>query len=170
LIPSEQHCGAGSAIWLGSIFSGAVDDLLGVLASTGKWGSLLIGLALLAFIANRWWRRNQFMKSLRMARISVDALRQLHASGSVPVIVDVRSSHAQREGRISGAMPISLEDIGKLVRDLPLDSEVIIYCACPNEASAARIAKQLMQKGFTRVRPLHGGIDAWVAAGHLLEP
>jgi rhodanese-related sulfurtransferase len=24
----------------------------------------------------------------------------------------------------------------------------------------------MMDKGFHRVRPLHGGIEAWIAAGH----
>jgi membrane protein DedA with SNARE-associated domain/rhodanese-related sulfurtransferase len=160
---------AGSAIWLGSLFSTTVDDLLQVLESLGKWGLLLIGLALVTFIAHKWWQRNQFMKSLRMARISVDELHQLRAAGGTPVIVDVRPPHAQREGRIPGAMAISMEDMSELSLDMPADSEVIVYCACPNDASAARVAKQLMQKGYTRVRPLHGGIDAWIAAGHSLE-
>ena len=44
--------------------------------------------------------------------------------------------------------------------------EVIVFCACPNEASAAVVAKKLMEHGFGRVRPLAGGIDAWVAKGH----
>lgn len=160
---------AGSAIWLGTLFSTTVDDLLQVLDSLGKWGFLLIGLALIAFVGHRWWQRNQFIKSLRMARISVDELHQLRLDGAAPVIVDVRPSHAQREGRIPGAMTISMDDISKLALDMPVDSEVIIYCACPNEVSAAKVAKQLMQKGYTHVRPLHGGIDAWVAAGHTLE-
>ena len=64
---------------------------------------------------------------------------------------------------------MSMDEISELAIDMPADSEVIIYCACPNEVSAARVAKLLMQKGYTRVRPLHGGIDAWVAAGHTLE-
>jgi rhodanese-related sulfurtransferase len=43
------------------------------------------------------------------------------------------------------------------------------YCACPNEASAARVAKKLMQRGYTRVRPLSGGIDARLAAGYATD-
>jgi len=27
-----------------------------------------------------------------------------------------------------------------------------------------------MDKGFRRVRPLQGGIEAWIAAGHDVEP
>ncbi len=67
-------------------------------------------------------------------------------------------------------MAMTIDDIGDFALELPADGDVIIYCACPNEVSAARVAKQLMDKGYTRVRPLHGGIDAWVAAGHPLEP
>lgn len=44
-------------------------------------------------------------------------------------------------------------------------AEVIVYCACPKEASAAMVAKKLMRAGFKRVRPLAGGIEAWVARG-----
>ena len=32
-----------------------------------------------------------------------------------------------------------------------------------------KVAKALMQHGFKRVRPLQGGIDAWIAAGHEVE-
>jgi rhodanese-related sulfurtransferase len=52
---------------------------------------------------------------------------------------------------------------------LPAVDEVIVYCACPNEASAAQVAKRLLRQGFKRVRPLAGGIDAWVAAGYQVE-
>ena len=50
-----------------------------------------------------------------------------------------------------------------------MNQEVILYCACPNEASAAAVAKKLMRAGFRRVRPLKGGIDAWIAKGYLVE-
>jgi rhodanese-related sulfurtransferase len=31
------------------------------------------------------------------------------------------------------------------------------------------VAKQLMRAGFKRVRPLAGGIEAWVARGYAVE-
>jgi rhodanese-related sulfurtransferase len=61
---------------------------------------------------------------------------------------------------------ISLPDVDVHLKDLPRDRDIILYCTCPSEASAARVAKILMNHGFKRVRPLHGGLDAWVAAGH----
>jgi rhodanese-related sulfurtransferase len=59
---------------------------------------------------------------------------------------------------------LSDNDISALVVNTTTDSEVIIYCACPNEASAARLAKKLMQLVYMRVRSLTGGIDARVVA------
>lgn len=41
--------------------------------------------------------------------------------------------------------------------------------ACPNEASAARSAKQLISMGCLSVRPLSGGIFAWKDAGFDVE-
>ena len=47
--------------------------------------------------------------------------------------------------------------------------ELIVYCTCPNEASAAQVAKLLINHGFSRVRPLYGGLEAWIEAGYPVE-
>ena len=62
-----------------------------------------------------------------------------------------------------------LQDVGQHLKRLPRDRDIILYCACPNEASAAKAAKVLMAHGFRHVRPLHGGLDAWIAAGYTVE-
>lgn len=161
----------GSAIFLGSLFSSAVSDLLDILASLGQWGLALVGLAFAVYLAKKWWQRYTFLKDLRMARITVKELDTLLRSGNPPTIIDVRTGLAQQSGRIPGAMVLSADDdLSALVTNPETDSEVIIYCACPNEASAARLAKKLMERGYTRVRPLTGGIDAWIDAGYSIEP
>ena len=38
-----------------------------------------------------------------------------------------------------------------------------------SEASAAQAARLLMNNGFSRVRPLQGGLAAWIAAGYSVE-
>lgn len=162
---------AGSAIFLGTLFSAAVDEVLAVLVELGKWGALLLATALAAFIAAKWWQRRRFMKSLQMARISVEELGRLLAGDEPPLILDVRSAFvAEHSGRIPGATITSLEDLDVVALEIPASGEVIVYCACPNEASAARVARALMQRGYRRVRPLAGGIDAWIAAGHSVVP
>lgn len=166
---------AGSALWaglgifLGSLFSSAVDDLLNVLAELGHYGMLMIAVALAAFVANRWWQRRRFRRSLEMARISVDELNTMLENGNAPTIIDVRSPLSQQDGRIPGAVTISNQEIQTFVFDGPIEGEVVVYCACPNEASAAMVARQLMRRGYTRVRPLTGGIDAWREAGYAID-
>lgn len=44
-----------------------------------------------------------------------------------------------------------------------------VYCDCPNDASAAVVAKKLKELGFKRVRPLAGGIEAWQARGRPVD-
>jgi len=160
---------AGLAIFLGALFNTAIDAVLSVLTQLGEIGLLLVVAALAIFVASKWWQRRRFRKSLQMARISVDELDQLFKNGERPSIIDVRASDLQSLGRIPGAMMIGHRDIETFVFDEPVEGEVIVYCACPNEASAAMVAKKLMQRGYRRVRPLTGGIDAWIEAGHSVE-
>ncbi len=161
---------AGTAIGIGAMFSGAVEGLLNTLAHLGEIGVALIGVALLVFIAAKWWDRRRFYNELRMARITVPELAALLDAGSAPMILDVRSLASQRaDGRIPGAIAVDEKTVEVRIPDADSDREVILYCACPNEASAARIAKLLKARGFTRVRPLAGGIDAWTKAGHAIE-
>ncbi len=91
-----------------------------------------------------------------MARISVSELYELMQAGAKPVIIDVRSPSARtlEPHWIPGALHISLPDVAPHLKDLPRDRDIILYCTCPNEASAARVAKILMNHGFKRVRPL----------------
>jgi 3-mercaptopyruvate sulfurtransferase SseA len=46
----------------------------------------------------------------------------------------------------------------------------VVYCVCPNEATAKHIVRQLLAKGFRNVRPLKGGLDAWEKKGFPVEP
>lgn len=160
---------AGSAIYLGSLFSSTVDDLLNVLQKLGLWGMLLLGVALLAFLARRWLQRRQFLHSLRMARMSVGELRTLQETGVPVTIVDVRPAELQTNGRIPGAMTLNMDDLANPAKELKLSGEVVVYCACPNETSAAIVAKELMMRGVSSVRPLSGGLDAWTDAGYAIE-
>ncbi len=66
---------------------------------------------------------------------------------------------------IPGAHTISYQKINSFSLDVSVDQEVIVYCACPNETSAAMVSEQLMFKGYKKVRPLSGVIDASIADG-----
>ena len=160
----------GVAIVLGGLFREAIADILDTLQALGEYGLVLVIVALAAYVASKWWRRRQFVQQLRMDRVSVDELRQMMDEDRAALILDVRSKLVQAaSGRIPGAYAIDMERIGEGLDGVAKDNEVIVYCACPNEASAVKVAQALKQAGFKRVRPLTGGIDAWIAAGHEIE-
>ena len=114
----------------------------------------------------KWWQRKLFIRQLVMDRITVDELHQLIDEGRIGTVIDVRSPMSQAiTGRIPGAVTVDPQNIKFDLVAVEPESEVVVYCACPNEATAVKVAKALMQHGFKRVRPLHGGIDAWIEAG-----
>lgn len=154
---------AGSAIMLGTLFSATIDNLLNVLAALGKWGSLLVGTLIVAYIAGKWVQRYLLIRSLRMARVTVEEVLEMIKTGNAPTIIDVRAKSADDIQRIPGSIILSLNDVDNFHPEFEPDGDVIVYCACPNEVSAAKVAQLLMRKGYKKVRPLKGGIDAWLA-------
>jgi len=158
----------GAGLLAGTLFKTQIALLLIHLDRIGSMAFLGALFLLSAYVVFKWWERSRFYKMLRMARISVAELHALIQGGEAPLIIDVRSptARALEPHWIPGALHISLPDVDVHLKDLPRDRDIILYCTCPSEASAARVAKILMNHGFKRVRPLHGGLDAWVAAGH----
>jgi rhodanese-related sulfurtransferase len=158
----------GSALAAGVLFRSQIEQLLDHLSEFGSLTAGAILILLASYIAYKWWERSRFYKMLRMARINVADLYELIQSGAAPLIIDVRSVTARElEPRwIPGALHVPLQDVAHQLKELPRDRDTILYCTCPSEASAARVAKILMNHGFKRVRPLYGGLDAWVAAGY----
>lgn len=161
----------GVSLGAGVLFKSQIARLLQHLSDFGSIAGAGAAILLALYIAFKWWERRRFYKLLRMARISVADLYDLVQTGASPLIIDVRSSTARAlEPRwIPGALHVPLQDVAHRLKELPRDRDIILYCTCPSEASAARVAKILMNHGFNRVRPLHGGLDAWVAAGYAVE-
>jgi len=176
--------GIGIALWAGlpiaagMLFSGQIERVVGWLEHYGAVALALLAAALATYIAFKWWERRRFYRALRLARITVDELRGLMDRGKQPVVVDVRSGVSRKADArvIPGALLMDPAELGEdpakrdaRLRELPKDRDIIFYCTCPNEASAAQLAKRLIEMGYTRVRPLQGGLDAWLMAGHPVQ-
>jgi len=165
--------GAGIVLWVGIpvgaglLFNDQIGRVIALLERYGAMAGALIVAALALYIAFKWWERRRFYRALRLARITVEELRGLHERGKQPLVVDVRSAVARKaDGRlIPGALAMDPAEIESRLRELPKDRDIVFYCSCPNEASAAQVAKQLIELGYTRVRPLAGGLDAWFHSG-----
>ena len=147
--------------------------MMQVLSAMDLAAAALLVLLGAAYLGWRYWRRRAFRRSVEMSRISVAESREPVDGGLAdptrePVVIDVRSDTGRSVDarRIPGAIPMALSDIKRRADQLPRDREVVLYCNCPNEASAASAARLLAERGFKRVRPLAGGFDACVDAGH----
>ena len=171
---------AGAALWIGVallaglLLKSQIALLLPRLSGIGGTVAIIVVVLLAAYIGFKWWERRRFYAVLDMARINVDELYKRMQGDAVPVVVDVvdvRSTTARdlERRRIPGALFVPLQQVEQHVGHLPRDREIILYCTCPNEASAAQAARLLFRQGFRRVRPLRGGLDAWIAAGYAVE-
>ena len=153
---------ASGAVVLGAVFHEAVEAVLITLEDLGHIALLILLGAIALFVAYKWWQRRRFGMQIRMARVSIEELRSLLQSMPSLIVLDVRSPESRAQtGWIPGS--IQVRDLAEL--SASLQDEVIVYCDCPNDASAAVVARTLKERGFKRVRPLAGGLDAWRAQG-----
>lgn len=155
---------AGTGLAIGAFFHASIGTVLNMLSQMGAAALSGIGILLVAFLLLKYRERERFLQQLEMARISVEELRDLMDGGKDPVIIDARSIAARElMPPIPGAILFGHEAHAAAFDALPRTHPIVVYCSCPNEASAAAVARQLMARGFRQVRPLVGGLDAFNA-------
>lgn len=163
---------AGALLALGAAFSAQIRELLALMSTFGAFALAALAVLFVIYLGVRYLRRRAFLREVGMSRISVGELRELIEAGAQPVVIDVRSDVGRSldARRIPGALGVDLAGLKRpLIATLPHDREIVLYCNCPNEASAATAARLLASHGFTRVRPLAGGLEAWIDAGHSFD-
>lgn len=161
---------AGSLLWsatgvaIGAYFHKSVDQALMTLSSMGMAALIVVLVLLGLFILVKFVQRHRFKQSMAVERISMTELSSLIDAGHHPLIIDARSATLQQlEEAIPGAVMFDACNAAGLMASLDRDRHIIIYCNCPDDVTAAQVAKQLLSNGFHRARPLKGGLDAWKA-------
>jgi membrane protein DedA with SNARE-associated domain/rhodanese-related sulfurtransferase len=168
---------AGGAMWSGAwlaggtLFGPELTRMISLVSARGV--TVAEGLLAIAavFATYRWIQRLRFRRWLTHIRITPQQLDAMMRSEHPPVILDARPQavrHGEPHG-IPGAIPIDLASPEKIDEAL-LEHDLVVYCVCPNEATAKRISQQMRQKGFRHVRALKGGLDAWEHQGYPVEP
>jgi len=154
---------AGASAGVGALFSNQLEQLARLFEQAGGLLLTIVCLSLTGFIGYKFHHRRKFLRGLRMAKISVDELKQRLDAGDPITVLDVRHpiSLELDPETIPGALNLLLEEIDHRHHEIPRDRDVVLYCTCPNEVSSARTALLLKKKGVHRVRPLEGGLDAW---------
>ncbi|MEK6350076.1 MAG: DedA family protein/thiosulfate sulfurtransferase GlpE [Burkholderia sp.] len=168
----------GALLWaavgllIGLLFAEQIDWLFAGASQLGQAALVLIGLLLTLYASVRWSRRRALLRTLANARIDVAELEQLMLANpaALPVVVDVRTLEHRRLDPVSipGAVFADERNVREFSLRYPLAQKFVVYCSCPNEVSAALMAKRLSDAGFTDALALRGGLDAWRDTGHPL--
>lgn len=74
-------------------------------------------------------------------------------------LIDVRNPHEWDIARIPGAALLPLPELGQRLVELSKQESLVLYCYKGTRSMKA--LQQLRDAGFTRVRSMKGGIDAW---------
>lgn len=121
---------AGAFLGVGYAFSGEIERVAASLASLGGWLLVLVAGALAAYIGYKYIARQRFLRELRIARITVDELKEKIDAGEQVTIVDLRHSldfEAEPE-TIPGALHMEAKELEEKSDRLPQDREVVLYC------------------------------------------
>jgi membrane protein DedA with SNARE-associated domain/rhodanese-related sulfurtransferase len=170
--------GLGGTLWVttllvcGRLFGDLLKRNPGLLNWAGRFSGLLLGLGIVGFFLVRLYRRRMVLKSFAASRLEPVELKRQLDSGESIYIVDLRHPLELLPDpfTLPGAVHLSPDDLTARNHEIPRDRDVVLYCTCPSEATAAKTAMTLHKLGIERVRPLRGGFDEWKRLGFPLDP
>jgi membrane protein DedA with SNARE-associated domain/rhodanese-related sulfurtransferase len=168
---------AGILLWclgymlVGRFFGDVLKKNPGVLAWVGHSAVALFVLAVLAMLAHRVYRQQAFLKQVRTSRLEPEELKRMLDSGNPVYIVDLRHplDYLPDPRVLPGAVRLTPDRLVETHTEIPRDRDIVLYCTCPSEATAAKMAMNLRKLGIYRVRPLRGGFDMWKQKGFPLQ-
>ena len=170
--------GLGALIWTtafvapGYVFGAQLAQLGAYATQIATWLGVGLFAGGSAYIAYKLIHRHRFLRALRMARITPGELKQRMDAGELVLIVDLRRRIEVDADPyvIPTALRLAADELEERHHEIPREQEVVLYCNCPNEVTAAEMTLRLRRKGISRVRPLAGGLNAWRQLNFPLEP
>ena len=98
---------------------------------------------------------------MRVPEITVHELKEALASEKPPRLIDVREVGEFEHCRIAGAELIPLSQWPQLALEKLTDKAEPLLMQCHHGGRSARATAWLLGQGFTDVKNVAGGIDAW---------
>lgn len=80
-------------------------------------------------------------------------------SGDTPLLLDVRQPEEVEVASIDGARCIPMNAVPFEMDELDPASEIVVFCH--HGGRSMQVAQLLSMRGFSNVKNLAGGIDAW---------
>jgi len=158
--------GLGAVIWawsglgIGYVFSDQIEQAVTYAEQIAPAATGAVLGVLVLYIAHKAVLRRRQLRDV--PRITVEQLTEKLRTDEPPLLIDVRPrASAETEPGIPSAVLMSLDDLIRRHHELPRHRDVVLYCGCPNDVASAQGTLLLHKRGFTRVWPLAGGIEAW---------
>ena len=103
----------GSLILVGYFFHNQLTQIGDALAAIGGKAFFLMLAAVVAYVGYKFWQRERILRELRMAKITVEELRQRQEAGDPILILDLRSNASVDEDPllIAGAVHLTPDDV-----------------------------------------------------------
>jgi membrane protein DedA with SNARE-associated domain len=122
---------AGTWTGLGYLFSDAITVIADRAAQLGRTLGLILVAALAAYILVKYLRRRLFLRELRMARISPEALKGRLDAGEDVTIIDLRTplDVAATPYAIPGSRWLTTDAIDKHEAELLRARDLVLYCS-----------------------------------------
>jgi membrane protein DedA with SNARE-associated domain len=168
--------GIGATLWLtalltaGRLFGDALKRDPSLLNWVGRFSGAILLLAILCFFIGRVYRRRRVLRELVASRLEPEELKRQLDAGEQVYIVDLRHPLELLADpfTLPSALHFSPDALAARHIEIPRDRDVVLFCTCPSEATAAKTAMTLHKLGIERVRPLRGGYDEWKRLGYPL--
>jgi rhodanese-related sulfurtransferase len=166
---------AWATFWLlgGAAAEKQLHMLLAFVGARGGTVADILLAAALVYLAFRLQQQRRARRRLALAAPDADPAAAPPGWRRIapPMILDARPEALTHEAAscIPGALaldPHSPEQIDGAL----LAYDTVIYCICADNATAVDITERMRRNGYTRIRALRGGLDAWQRRGFPIEP
>jgi membrane protein DedA with SNARE-associated domain/rhodanese-related sulfurtransferase len=161
---------AGAYLTVGWIFSDVLEVVTRgyrMFGSALGWVVIAVVAVYLGFVIRAWITA----RALRSIPFVTPADAAIALTADSARIYDVRSHnyYDSKATRIKGSRRLDPNALHQVDEQFPADTQVYLYCTCIREATSARVARLLIEKGVHSA-VIKGGLRAWKKAGLPLEP
>ncbi len=96
---------------------------------------------------------------MKVPELSVEELARLRNEGAEIMLIDVREAVEIATASLPGTTNIPMRTLASDLSIVPRDRDVVVMCHLGGRSE--RVTAYLIAQGYTNVRNLTGGIDAW---------
>lgn len=105
---------------------------------------------------------SKFFNQPAIKQLEPAEVQGLMSQAPKPFLLDVRTPGEYKQGHISGAELVPVDELAEKLGRIPKGREII--CVCESGSRSSMAARQLLAEGYT-VSNMRGGMSRWVRAG-----